>query len=79
MPQVALSLDLDDLDPEAVEAACFAAGALAITYTDRRDDAILEPAPGEMRLWPATRLEAIFEAETLPPRTTAVPRSRHRL
>ncbi len=67
MPQVALSLDLDDLDPEAVEAACFAAGALAITYTDRRDDAILEPALGEIRLWPATRLEAIFEAETFPP------------
>ena len=67
MPQVALSLDLDDLDPEAVEAACFAAGALAVTYTDRRDDAILEPAPGEIRLWPSTRLEAIFEAETLPP------------
>ena len=78
MPQVALSLDLDDLDPEAVEAACFAAGALAVTYTDRRDDAILEPAPGEIRLWPSTRLEAIFEAET-PPRATAVPRRRHRL
>ena len=67
MPQVALTLDLDGLDAETVEAACFAAGALAVTYTDRRDDAILEPAPGEVRLWPATRLQAIFEADALPP------------
>lgn len=67
MPQVALTLDLDGLDAETVEAACFAAGALAVTYTDQRDDAILEPAPGEVRLWPATRLQAIFEADALPP------------
>lgn len=67
MPQIALTLDLDGLDAEAVEAACFAAGALAVTYTDQRDDAILEPAPGEVRLWPATRLQALFEAEALQP------------
>jgi len=67
VPQVALTLDLDGLDPEAVESACFEAGALAVTYTDQRDDAILEPAPGEVRLWPATRLQAIFEADALPP------------
>ena len=67
MSQVALTLDLDGLDAEAVEAACFAAGALAVTYTDQRDDAVLEPAPGEVRLWPATRLQALFEAATLPP------------
>ena len=67
MPQLALSIDLDGLDAEAVEAACFAAGALAVTYTDRRDDPVLEPAPGEVRLWPATRLQALFEADALPP------------
>ena len=67
MPQIALTLDLDGLDAEAVEAACFAAGALAVTYTDQRDDAVLEPAPGEVRLWPATRLQALFEAEALQP------------
>lgn len=67
MPQVSLTLDLDGLDAEAVEAACFEAGALAVTYTDQRDDAILEPAPGEVRLWPATRLQALFEADSLPP------------
>ena len=67
MPQVALTLDLDGLDPEAVEHVCFEAGALAVTYTDQRDDPVLEPAPGEVRLWPATRLQAIFEADALPP------------
>lgn len=67
MPQVALTLDLDGLDAEAVEAACFAAGALAVTYSDQRDDPVLEPAPGEVRLWPATRLQALFDADSLPP------------
>ncbi|MBM4215738.1 MAG: 50S ribosomal protein L11 methyltransferase [Gammaproteobacteria bacterium] len=56
----AVTLDLDGLDAEAVEAACFEAGAYAVVLTDQRDDAILEPKPGEIRLWPATRLQAIF-------------------
>lgn len=60
---VSLTLDLDDLDPEAAESACFTLGAVSVTYTDQRDDPVLEPAPGEMRLWPATRLQAIFEAD----------------
>ena len=63
MGQLSVSLDLDDRDAEAVEDACFAAGALSVVLTDRRDDAILEPKPGEVRLWPATRLQAIFPAE----------------
>lgn len=60
MPFLSITIDLDDRDAETTEAACFAAGALAVTLTDRRDDAVLEPAPGEIRLWPATRLEATF-------------------
>lgn len=63
MGQLSISLDLDDRDAEAVEDACFAAGALSVVLTDQRDDAILEPKPGEIRLWPATRLQAIFPAE----------------
>lgn len=59
----AVSLDLDGLDAEAVETACFEAGAYSVVLTDRRDDAILEPKPGEIRLWPATRLQAIFPDE----------------
>lgn len=63
MPQLAVSFELGGLDPDRAEAACFEAGALAITFSDTRDDAVLEPAPGEIRLWPATRLQALFPAE----------------
>jgi len=61
MSLLSVSLDLDGLDPERVEDACFAAGAASLSFTDQRDDPILEPAPGEFRLWPATRLQAMFE------------------
>lgn len=72
MPQLALSFALDALgqepalQAERAEAACFAAGALAVSYTDQRDEPILEPAPGEFRLWPHSRLEALFPYETAP-------------
>jgi ribosomal protein L11 methyltransferase len=66
MPQLALTLDLDGLDSERVEEACFEFGALAVSYTDQRDDPILEPAPGEFRLWPHSRLQALFPFETSP-------------
>ena len=67
MPQLAVTLNLDGLDPERVEESCFEFGALAVSYTDQRDDPILEPAPGEFRLWPATRLQALFTGDMDPP------------
>jgi ribosomal protein L11 methyltransferase len=66
LPQLALTLPLDGLDAERVEQACFEFGALAVSYTDQRDDAILEPAPGEFRLWPHSRLQALFPFDTSP-------------
>jgi ribosomal protein L11 methyltransferase len=56
-----LSFDLGPLEPEVAESACFACGASAVTFVDSRDDPVLEPLPGEFRLWPATRLQALFE------------------
>jgi ribosomal protein L11 methyltransferase len=56
-----LSFDLRNLDPEAAEAACEALGAIAVTFGDSADDPVLEPAPGEVRLWPATRVTALFD------------------
>jgi ribosomal protein L11 methyltransferase len=58
---LSLRVDLKGLDQvearvEAAEAALFDAGALSVTLTDAVDDAILEPAPGEVRLWPQTVL-----------------------
>jgi ribosomal protein L11 methyltransferase len=60
---VELSFELGPFDPEGAEAACFACGATSVTFVDSRDDPILEPLPGEFRLWPATRLQALFDGE----------------
>jgi ribosomal protein L11 methyltransferase len=61
-----LTFDLGALPAERAEEACFAAGALAVTLVDARDDAVLEPAPGEVRLWPATRLTALYAGDAQP-------------
>jgi ribosomal protein L11 methyltransferase len=67
MPQsrdcLALSFELRGLDPQRAEAACQDLGAFAVTYSDARDDAVLEPGVGELRLWPATRLQALFAGD----------------
>lgn len=73
-----LSFELDRLDPEAAESVCFAHGALSVTLSDERAEpgtashaaspgAVLEPAPGELRLWQRTRLQALFPAEQAGP------------
>lgn len=67
MPHLALTLELTGLDPAVAEETFFAAGALAVTLTDAADDAILEPLPGEERLWPRTVLQALFDAEHTQP------------
>jgi ribosomal protein L11 methyltransferase len=74
---LALRVDLKGLDQvearvAAAEAALFEAGALSVTLTDAVDDAILEPAPGEVRLWPQTVLQALFPAETAGPESIVV-------
>jgi len=66
VPQIALTLTLDGLDAEQVEETCFEFGAVAVSYTDQRDDPILEPAPGEFRLWPHSRLQALFPFDCKP-------------
>ena len=57
---VTVTFDLGSLDPEGAETVCRACGAAAVTFLDSRDDPVLEPLPGEMRLWPSTRLSALF-------------------
>jgi ribosomal protein L11 methyltransferase len=60
MPFLELTVELQGLAAQAAEEATFNAGALSVTLTDSRDDPVLEPAPGEVRLWPATRMQALF-------------------
>jgi ribosomal protein L11 methyltransferase len=63
VPHLALCFELRGLDAQRAERACLDLGALAISYSDSGDEPVLEPAPGEMRLWPQTRLQALFSAE----------------
>jgi ribosomal protein L11 methyltransferase len=58
-----LSFDLGPLAPEVAEAACLATGAIAVTYSDAADEPVLEPLPGEVRLWTRTRVQALYPAE----------------
>jgi ribosomal protein L11 methyltransferase len=57
-----LSFDLGSLEPGRAEDAGVGLGATAVTFTDARDDPVLEPAPGELRLWPVTRVKCLFAA-----------------
>ena len=79
MPQLNLSFDLGELDLQRAEAACFDCGALAVTLSDSRDDAVLEPLPGEVRIWPATRVQALFGADACADAGTATPELVRRL
>jgi len=58
-----LSFELGDRSLESAEAACYEAGALAVTLCAADQEAVLEPWPGELRLWRATRVQALFAAE----------------
>ncbi|MCS6945988.1 MAG: 50S ribosomal protein L11 methyltransferase [Steroidobacteraceae bacterium] len=72
MPYLRIDFDLDDLDPERVETICRAHGAASLTFVDRDDDPVWEPAPGEFRLWRHTRVQALFGDGDLPPPDAAV-------
>jgi ribosomal protein L11 methyltransferase len=66
-----LSFELGTLDAESAADAGVACGASAVTFVDALDETpdlvatpvyptVLEPAPGELRLWPATRVRCLF-------------------
>jgi ribosomal protein L11 methyltransferase len=81
-PYLELSFDLGSLDAQRAEDASIGCGAAAVTFVDAHDDPrrhptqsastrgasspVLEPAPGEFRLWPATRVQCLFTAEQAP-------------
>jgi ribosomal protein L11 methyltransferase len=56
-------IELGHLDPDRLEDALFAAGALSITLTDAQDTPVLEPEPGQTPLWPSTRFTALFSED----------------
>lgn len=56
-----IEFPLGGLDPDAVEKALLDIGASSITFVDRGDEPVLEPGPGEVRLWGDTLVRALFE------------------
>src|ERR1700682_1187645 len=56
-----IEFPLADLSSEAVESALLEIGASSITLVDRGDEPVLEPKPGEVRLWSDTLVRALFQ------------------
>jgi ribosomal protein L11 methyltransferase len=56
-----IEFPLAALSPEMVEAALLEIGAESITFVDRGDEPVLEPKPGEIRLWSDTLVRALFD------------------
>ena len=59
-----IEFPLASLSVESVEAALLDSGASSVTFVDRRDEPVLEPKPGEFRLWSDTLVRALFPAGT---------------
>jgi ribosomal protein L11 methyltransferase len=56
-----IEFPLATLSSDAVEAALREVGASSITFLDRGDEPVLEPKPGEIRLWSDTLVRALFQ------------------
>jgi ribosomal protein L11 methyltransferase len=56
-----IEFPLATLSEGMVEAALLDMGASSITLVDGGDEPVLEPGPGEVRLWGDTRVRALFE------------------
>jgi len=56
-------MNLDALDPDAVEEIFTRCGASSVTLADAGDDPVLEPGPGETPLWTDTRIAGLFSAD----------------
>jgi ribosomal protein L11 methyltransferase len=61
MPWLQMIVDIGNQDPQPIETALFAIGALAVTLHDAADQPVLEPAAGETPLWKEVRLVALFD------------------
>jgi ribosomal protein L11 methyltransferase len=56
-----IEFPLESLSPAKVEAALEEVGASSITFLDGGDEPVLEPKPGEVRLWRDTVVRALFD------------------
>lgn len=60
-PWLQLTVDIAPAQLERWEFALQAIGALSITYRDAEDNPVFEPEPGEITLWDALKLTALFD------------------
>ena len=56
-----IEFPLAGLSSAEVEAALFEVGASSITFLDGGNEPVLEPKPGEIRLWSDTVVRALFD------------------
>jgi len=67
MPFYEIEFPLGSLSPDALDDALLEIGALSVTYVDNADDEpVLEPRPGEVRLWRDTLVRALFDQTSDP-------------
>ncbi len=66
MPWLQLTLETGDIDAETLSDWFEQHGAVSVTLVDAADQPLFEPAPGTTPLWSATRLTAMFDADTDP-------------
>ena len=59
-----VSLIVDGSKAEEISDVLFCLGAVSVTYQDAKDDPILEPLPGEQKMWPTTVVIGLFEKGT---------------
>jgi len=64
-----IEFPLGDLSAETAETTLEDLGAISITFLDGGDEPILEPKPGEIRLWSDTSVRALFDDTHEPART----------
>lgn len=62
MPWIQLKLEAGDQNPDTLAELFSELGALSVTFEDAADEPVLEPPPGEIRLWSHTRVVALFDA-----------------
>lgn len=56
-----VSTTIDSEQAELAEQALLEAGAISLTLQDAADEPVLEPAPGELRLWPKLIITGLFD------------------
>jgi ribosomal protein L11 methyltransferase len=67
MPFYEIEFPLSTLSHDSLDDVFEEMGALSVTYVDGTDDEpVLEPKPGEMRLWRETKVRALFDQSTEP-------------